>query len=75
VGQLGLPELIVVLVLVFFMYVGWRIVARTGNSGALSLLFLVPLANIAFMLYLGFAEWPVEKELKVLREQSNRPSG
>jgi len=57
-------------VLVFGVYVAWRIVAKTGNSGALSLLFLVPLANVAFMLYLGFAEWPVEKELKILREQS-----
>jgi hypothetical protein len=74
VGRLGLPELLVVLVLVFFMYVAWRIVAKTGNSGALSILFLVPLANVAFMLYLGFAEWPVERELKALKGPSNRSS-
>jgi hypothetical protein len=50
-----------------YVYVLWRMVAKTGNHGVLALLFLVPLANIGLALYLAFTEWPIEQELKRLR--------
>src|ERR1700748_1102140 len=37
----------------------WRIVGRTGNSAALSLLLLVPIANIMFLWWMAFGKWSV----------------
>jgi hypothetical protein len=48
----------------------WKIFARTGMSGALSLLMLVPIVNIVMLYYLGFGNWPIEEELKRLRGQN-----
>jgi hypothetical protein len=36
----------------------WKITSKAGFPGALSLLLLVPLANIVFIYYLAFASWP-----------------
>jgi ABC-type spermidine/putrescine transport system permease subunit II len=36
---------------------------KTGFSGAIGLLMLVPLVNLGVALYLAFAEWPVLAEL------------
>lgn len=36
----------------------WKICTKAGFSGALSLLILVPVANIVFLFYIAFAEWP-----------------
>ena len=42
---------------------------KAGFSWALGLLILVPIANIVAILYLTFADWPVRRELRQLREQ------
>lgn len=60
VGLLG----IVIVVLPF-----WKISSKAGYSGALSLLMLIPVVNVLFPFFLGFAEWPIERELRRLREQ------
>jgi len=39
----------------------WRICDRVGLSPWLSLLLLVPLANIIFVYYVAFAEWPAHR--------------
>ncbi len=39
----------------------WRICARVGFSPWLSLLIIVPLANIIFFYFLAFSEWPSQK--------------
>ena len=39
----------------------WRICSKAGYPGALSLLVVIPLVNIAFFYFLGFAQWPVHK--------------
>lgn len=36
----------------------WRICAKAGYSGWLSLLVVIPLANVIFFYFLGFSEWP-----------------
>jgi hypothetical protein len=36
----------------------WRICKRVGHSPWLSLLILLPLANLVFIYYLAFSEWP-----------------
>lgn len=49
----------------------WRILAKAGYSGAFSILcVLFPPAALVFVLILAFAEWPVQRELKMLRNQA-----
>ena len=66
--------LISLVVIVFFVIVYWRIFSKAGYSGALSLLMFVPIANIIVLCVLAFAEWPIYRELKQLREMAARNS-
>jgi energy-converting hydrogenase Eha subunit B len=52
------------------LVVWWRICRKAGYSGWLGLLMIVPIANIVLLLVLAFAEWPVLKELRALKEGS-----
>lgn len=36
----------------------WRICNKAGFAGALSLFILIPIANLIFLYWLAFAEWP-----------------
>lgn len=40
----------------------WRLCQRLGFPGALSLLVLVPLANIFLIYFLAFSRWPASRE-------------
>ena len=42
----------------FMIFCYWRIFSKAGYSGALSLLLLVPLANIILIVWFAFAQWP-----------------
>ena len=55
-------------VLVFSAIVSWRIVGKTGYPGALGLLLLLPIANLVMILILAFSEWPIQRELKALKQ-------
>ncbi len=46
-----------------------KIFSKAGYSWALGLLILVPIANIIMAFYLAFADWPVQKELRKLKQQ------
>ena len=47
-----------------------KIFSRAGYSWALGLLMLVPIANIIMLCVLAFAEWPIQRELRSYRQQS-----
>jgi hypothetical protein len=47
-----------------------RIFSKAGYSWALGLLVLVPIVNVVMAFYLAFADWPVCKEIRQLREQA-----
>jgi len=47
-----------------------KIFSKAGYSWALGLLMLVPIANIIMLFILAFAEWPIERELRSFRQQS-----
>lgn len=47
-----------------------KIFSRAGYSWALGLLMLVPIANIIMLFVLAFAEWPIQRELRSYRQQS-----
>ena len=40
----------------------WKICSKAGFPGALSLLMLVPIANIILLFYIAFAEWPALRQ-------------
>ena len=47
--------------------VWWRIFAKAGYPPWMGLFVLVPLVNVAVLLYLAFSDWPVHRELRALR--------
>jgi len=50
-----------------------KIFSKAGYSWALGLLMLVPIANIIMAFYLAFADWPVLRQVRQLRQQSQKP--
>ena len=62
VGQLGVPEvLLLVFILPSFLllaYLVGRICRKAGFSPWLGVLSVIPVANLALLLFLAFAEWP-----------------
>ncbi len=56
---------------VLFIIAYWKIFSKAGYSGALSLLLLIPIANIIIILYLAFSKWPVLQELEALRARGS----
>jgi hypothetical protein len=49
-----------------------KIFSKAGYSWALGLLILVPIANIIIAFYLAFADWPVQKQVRQLRQQNQK---
>ena len=63
--NLGPMEVIIAVPLALVFVVSWwKIFAKAGFPGALSLLMLVPLVNFVMFLVVAFAPWPALKEKK-----------
>ena len=58
---------------VFAIWVWMRIVGRTGHNQWLGLLMVVPLANLILLLILAFGEWPIHREMEMLRRRIAEP--
>ncbi len=69
--SIGLPELLVIFVLFFAIVPFWKIFSRAGYPGIMSLTMFVPGLNVIMLFFLGFAEWPVLKQLKAAEEQKS----
>lgn len=41
----------------------WKICEKAGYSGWLALLALIPLVNIGLLFFLGFSDWPRDRDL------------
>jgi len=50
-----------------------KIFSKAGYCWALGLLMLVPIANIIMPFVLAFGDWPIQKELRLLKQQQERP--
>jgi len=51
---------------VFFVWLFWRVFAKTGMNGALGLLCLIPsVGPLICLLILAFSRWPIEDALLV----------
>jgi hypothetical protein len=55
---IGIWSLIVLAAYVFCIWLFWRILAKAGFNGALSLLNLIPLGTFVILLILAFGQWP-----------------
>ncbi len=60
-------------VLIIKLLIFCKIFFKAGYSWALGLLVLVPIVNIIMYFVLAFADWPVEKELRLLKQQQVKP--
>ena len=61
------------IMIVLAIVVWWRIFSKAGYSGALGLLMFVPLANFIVLLVLAFGTWPIEEEVRRLRQMGGGP--
>jgi hypothetical protein len=52
-----------------------KIFAKAGYHWAFGLLIVVPIANLIMPFFLAFADWPVQKELRELRQRSGIAPG
>jgi UPF0716 family protein affecting phage T7 exclusion len=65
--------LVALIVVVINVVIFCRIFSKAGFSWTLGLLMLVPIANIIMPFFLAFADWPVQKEVRQLRQQQGKP--
>jgi hypothetical protein len=42
----------------------WRICQRTGYSGWIGVLILIPMVNLALLYFLAFANWPANRAVQ-----------
>ena len=65
--------LISLIVTVLLTWAYCKIFSKAGYCWALGLLMLVPIANIVMPFILGFGDWPIQKELRLLKQQQEKP--
>ena len=49
-----------------------KIFSKAGYSWALGLLILLPIVNIIMAFFLAFADWPIRRELRQLKQQQGK---
>lgn len=58
-NNIGFPGMAMMLIYIAVMVVPfWKIWSRTGHSGWISLLMLIPLVNLIMLYVLAFKDWP-----------------
>ncbi len=56
-----MEQVVVLIVLAFWLYLWVRLVGKTGNNQWLGLLMIIPIANLILLIWLAFSEWPLER--------------
>ena len=74
---LGMFGILIALIVTAIVILIWcKLFSKAGYSWALGLLMLVPIANIIMPFVLAFSDWPIRRELRLLKQQqqqSNTP--
>ena len=78
----GLVEVIFILFVAFFVLVVTaikvfsfcRIFSKTGYSWAFGLLMLLPFSEVVIPLILALIDWPVSKELRLIKQEQSSGS-
>jgi len=65
--------LFALIVVIIKVLIFCKIFSKAGYSWALGLLMLVPIANIIMPFILAFADWPIQKEMRLLKQQQEKP--
>jgi hypothetical protein len=64
----GLCTIIFALAVVAFMIFVWgTIFQKAGYSFWMALLMIVPIVNLIWLLIFAFSEWPIQRDLNMLR--------
>jgi uncharacterized membrane protein YhaH (DUF805 family) len=66
---------IVLVVVAIKLWICCKIFSKAGYSWALGLLMLIPIVNIIMAFFLAFADWPIHKELRSLKQKQNNTAG
>jgi len=61
------------IVLIIKILIYCKIFSKAGYCWVLGLLMLVPIANIIMPFILAFGDWPIQKELRLLKQQQEKP--
>jgi hypothetical protein len=61
--------LFALLTIILMVVVFCKICSKAGYHWALGLLMLVPIANVILPFVLAFTDWPIQKELRQLKQQ------
>ena len=69
----ALAVLVTLIVVAIKVLIFCKIFSKAGYCWALGLLMLVPIANIIMPFVLAFGDWPICRELRRLKEQSQAP--
>ena len=64
-----LAAFVILVVIAIKLLIVCKIFSKAGYSWALGLLMLIPIVNIIMAFFIAFADWPVLKELRRLRQQ------
>ena len=62
------------IVLIIKILIYCKIFSKAGYCWAIGLLMLVPIANIIMPFILAFGDWPIQKELRLLKQQQEKPT-
>ena len=70
-----LVAFIVLVIVAIKLWICCKIFAKAGYSWALGLLMLIPILNIIMAFFLAFADWPIHKVLRSLKQKQNNITG
>ncbi len=70
-GLIVLIGVISVAIWLVFVIAYIKIITRAGYSGWWVLIMIVPIVNVVMLLVFAYKEWPIQRELRELREWAN----
>ena len=65
---------LLLIILIIKAVVFCKIFSKAGYCWALGLLMFIPIVNIIMPFVLAFGDWPIQKELRLLKQQQEKPS-
>jgi hypothetical protein len=67
-----LVAFVVLIIIAIKLLIICKIFSKAGYSWALGLLMLIPILNIIMAFFIAFADWPVQRELRRLKQQQQQ---
>jgi uncharacterized membrane protein YbhN (UPF0104 family) len=65
--------LLVLISVAITLLIWCKLFSKAGYSWALGILMLLPIVNIIMPFFLAFADWPIHKELRLLKQRQEKP--